>query len=53
MSASGGTRRAYHAGSWYSDEADVLRKQLDSYLAAAGPGELKEKSPNHKGSEDD
>jgi MEMO1 family protein len=25
-------RRASHAGSWYSDEADVLHEQLDGFL---------------------
>lgn len=26
------TRRAYHAGSWYSDDAHVLKEELDSFL---------------------
>jgi len=27
-----GTREADHAGSWYSDDADRLSKQLDGWL---------------------
>ena len=41
----GSARKAYHAGSWYSDQEDVLRSQLESFLASAGPGTLKEVAP--------
>jgi AmmeMemoRadiSam system protein B len=35
-------RQPAHAGSWYSDDKDVLSNQLESYLSSARPGSLKE-----------
>jgi len=44
----GGRRKAYHAGSWYSDEAEVLQQQLTRYLHEARPGTLAKVAPDSK-----
>ena len=42
------TRRAIHAGSWYSDDESELRRELESYLDEARPGNLKKLGPGAK-----
>mmetsp|Transcript_11651 Transcript_11651/g.29668 ORF Transcript_11651/g.29668 Transcript_11651/m.29668 type:complete len:300 (+) Transcript_11651:88-987(+) len=41
-------RRATHAGSWYSDKAEVLERELASYLSTAAPGTIGGLHPKRK-----